>query len=562
MPGQQYDSIVRNFLEEEGGVIVYLSDDSVFIRALRNIVSRVIGLKGELLFPFSQPEQALVKCLELRDNNIPCILFVERMLGERPTTDFIIRLSREFPGIRMIVLTWKATLETVAYFFELGVSRVLVKPASANKVIEELAATINPPSELKRQMDRCAAFLADDNFDEALEVTDRILILKPDSARGLAMRGDALMGIGETDKAMQAYIAAHESKPIFMAPLIKLAAAFKDMDHDRALGYMKQLDEISPLNPERKIDIAEEHLRRNEQAEAEAYLDKSMEVAEAEQLSMVGDLTERIADAVAPVAPNLAIKYLNRAIDSKRVLSRDDLIHFNRLGIILRGEGQWKEAVDVYMKALTIAPDDPIIHYNMGLAYWEGNERTTAMKSFEQALSLDPEFYKGSIGAALNVGSLFLDMRQYDDAEPYFEHVLELDPENHTAKKRLNDARNRIPPSHTPKSKSRSTETAYDVDATNYAVDEPTPQEHRKNPPSGNVFNVDKMSEKPKAKKSRKKNGTTFNVDELSGSTAPPPSEKERPAPTAGFNVDELGDTPAAGGRRKKKTGKVTKLDF
>ncbi len=392
MPGQQYDSIVRNFLEEEGGVIVYLSDDSVFIRALRNIVSRVIGLKGELLFPFSQPEQAMVKCLELRDNNIPCILFVERMLGERPTTDFIIRLSREFPGIRMIVLTWKATLETVAYFFELGVSRVLVKPASANKVIEELAATINPPSELKRQMDRCAAFLADDNFDEALEVTDRILILKPDSARGLAMRGDALMGIGETDKAMQAYMAAHESKPIFMAPLIKLATAFKDMDHDRALGYMKQLDEISPLNPERKIDIAEEHLRRNEQAEAEAYLDKSMEVAEAEQLSMVGDLTERIADAVAPVAPNLAIKYLNRAIDSKRVLSRDDLIHFNRLGIILRGEGQWQEAVNVYMKALEIAPDDPIIHYNMGLAYWEGNERMTAMESFEKALSLDPGF--------------------------------------------------------------------------------------------------------------------------------------------------------------------------
>ncbi|MBU4242851.1 MAG: tetratricopeptide repeat protein, partial [Proteobacteria bacterium] len=314
------------------------------------------------------------------------------------------------------------------------------------KVIEDLAATIHPPSVLKKQMDRCASLLDAGEYDAALEVTDRILLLKPDCAPGLVMRGDALMGIGEADKAVQAYMAAHESRPIFMAPLIKLAAAFDRMEDERALAYMKELDEISPLNPERKIELARQHLQRDETEKAEAYLTESVELAEREHLSITGDLTERIVDAVAARAPDLAAKYLMRVLDGKRVLGRDDLVHFNRLGIVLRGQGRWKEAVDVYKKALNIAQDDPAIHYNMGLAYWEGDERRTAMGCFEAALRLNPRFYEGSMGAAMNIGSLHLDLRQYEDAVPFFEHVLELDPQNDTARRRLDRARKRLPP--------------------------------------------------------------------------------------------------------------------
>ncbi|MBI9081774.1 MAG: tetratricopeptide repeat protein [Pseudodesulfovibrio sp.] len=507
MATQYYDNVVREFIEGNEGVIVYLSDDAVFTRALRNIVSRIIGLKGEILFPFITMQAAMEKCLNLRDNDIPCVVFIERMLNDKPTTDFIISLKRQFPDVKMIVLTWKATQETVAYFFELGVSRVLVKPASANKVIEELASAIDPPTELKKQMCRCAELLENGDFDEALDVTDRILMLKPDSARGLAMRGDALMGIGETDKAAQSYMAAHESKPIFMAPLIKLAETFKKMDDERALGYMKALDEISPLNPERKIEIAEQHLRRNEHEEAEAYLDKGVEVAERETSSMVGDLTERIVDAVSSVAPHLAVKYLNRVIDTKRVLGRDDLVHFNRLGIILRGEGKWSEAVKVYEKALLIVQDDPVVHYNMGLAYWEGGERMTALGCFESALALDPQFYAGSVGAALNIGSLYLDLRQYEDAEPFFEHVLDIDPDNRTARKRLKDARDRVPPrsvrrSDSGRRKEGQSAASYDVDAST-----------SRRGSSSTSYDMDALSEPAGKKKKKKKGGTITNLD-------------------------------------------------
>ena len=513
MPGQ-YDHIVQQFLEEENGAIVCLTEDAVFSRALRNTISRIIGFKGETLFPFVRPGPAMEKCRELSGEDTPLLVFIERMLDERPNTDTILRLTREFPKARVIVLTWEATQETVAYFFELGVRRVLVKPVSADRVIEEMALALDPPSELKKLTDRCRRLLARGDFDEALEVTDRILLLTPDSARGLTMRGDALMGIEETDKGVQSYMAAHEAKPIYMEPLIKLAAAFSAMEDERALSYMQQLDEISPLNPERKIDIAEQHLLRGRTEEAEAYLDRSVEVAEREHLSMVGDLTERIVDAVAAQAPDLAVKYLNRVIDTKRVLGRDDLVHFNRLGIILRGEGKWREAVEVYEKALSIAKDDPAVHYNMGLAYWEGNERMTALKCFERAMDLDPQFYAGSIGAALNIGSLYLDLRQFADAEPFFLHVLDLDPENATAQKRLQDARDRVAPVLERQSRDREKDSdsagTYDVDAMSGNSGGFAKQEKKS---GGKVFNVDESSGGNSPKKKKKKGGKGLRLE-------------------------------------------------
>ncbi|TDT86272.1 tetratricopeptide repeat protein [Pseudodesulfovibrio indicus] len=480
------ESVVRDFFEKEGGILVYISDDYGFTRALRNVVSRVIGLRGEVLQSFSSVNAAMDKCAELRDQDIPFVVFIERMLDNRPSTDSIIRIKREFPDARMIVLTWEATQETVAYFFELGVSRVLVKPASANKVVEELAGTISPPMELKQQIERCRELLAARDYEAALKSSDRILVVRPDSARALAMRGDALMGLGRVDQAVQAYMAAHEANPIFMAPLIKLAEAFRDMEDERALAYLKELDAISPLNPERKIDIAEQHLRQGQHEQAEQYLDQSMRAAERETRSMVGDLTERIVDAVSPVAPDLAVKYLSRVIDTKRVLGRDDLVHFNRLGIILRGEGRWAEAVDVYAKAVALAPEDPVLHYNMGLAHWEGHERMKALDCFEKGLGIDPNFYAGSVGAALNIGSLYLDLHYADEALPFFEHVLSLDPENELARAKL-------------------------AKAEHLARTDPRPRRGQEPEPAGDtVFNLEELVAPSKKKKKKKKKRKPF----------------------------------------------------
>ncbi|WP_243544987.1 tetratricopeptide repeat protein [Pseudodesulfovibrio tunisiensis] len=437
----RHQRLLWDFLENRQGTLVCVSDDATFARSLRNIVTHILGIRRECQFTYQSPQAALERIRQLAAESVPCVALVERMFGASTSTGFVQRLGREHPETCVVLLTWEARSDAVAYLFELGVDNVICKPASADRIIEQLAQCISPPGELKSHMERCRRLIDTDNPDEALEVTDRILMLKPDSARGLCLRADALLAMGETDKAARAYIDAHENNPLYLRPLKKLAGIFKDMDDDKALTYLKELDAISPLNPDRKLEIAEVHLRRDEPEQAEEYLDQSVEMATRENADMLGEVAERIADIVAGEAPALAEKYLNNVIRAKRGQSVDDLILYNRLGIVLRSQGKWREAVDVYRKALRISPKDAVLHYNLGLALHEGGERMRALECFEKTLEIDPDFHKEHDVVAFNMGSLYLDLRMYEDALPFLEHAVELAPDNAAASHKLKQVR-------------------------------------------------------------------------------------------------------------------------
>lgn len=55
--------------------------------------------------------------------------------------------------------------------------------------------------------------------------------------------------------------------------------------------------------------------------------------------------------------PVQAEKYLRQCLEIKgQNLSADDLSTFNQLGISLRKQGRWKDAITEYKKALKIIP--------------------------------------------------------------------------------------------------------------------------------------------------------------------------------------------------------------
>ena len=113
-----------------------------------------------------------------------------------------------------------------------------------------------------------------------------------------------------------------------------------------------------------------------------------------------------------------------------------------------------------------------------------------AMDCFEKALAIDPQFYAGSIGAALNVGSLYMDLRYYRDAQPFFEHVLELDPENEMARTKLAQARSLAKTSHEPVDRKTASKIEDDE-----------------------VFNLEDLPEPPKKKKKKKKRKPFTNLE-------------------------------------------------
>ncbi|HKI80451.1 MAG TPA: tetratricopeptide repeat protein, partial [Pseudodesulfovibrio sp.] len=118
-------------------------------------------------------------------------------------------------------------------------------------------------------------------------------------------------------------------------------------------------------------------------------------------------------------------------------LDKDDISLFNKLGIALRGQGKWREAIDNYTTALRISPKDEGLYYNMGMAYYDGGDKRRAGHCFMKALEHNPDFYKASETVSMNIGALFADLREYEYAIPCFENALALNPENPLAARRL-----------------------------------------------------------------------------------------------------------------------------
>ncbi len=438
MVEKKYDAIVYDYFENRQGAVVLISEDPLFKKMLSSTIFKIIGTKRDCLFSFENVQPGLKKIQELEKNHTQSVVFIERLLAGRPSTDTIITLKRLLPDLRVIVLVGETKRENIAYFYELGVNNVISKPASMNNIIEKMAFTIKPQGKLSEYMGLGKRFLAAGKLKEALKVCDKVLKIKPDSPAGLMLRGDVFLEQKQIEKAIECFLKAHNSSRLYLEPLKKLANAYKAIDDDKHLEYMKKLDTLSPLNTERKTEIGKFHFDRKEIAHAEKYFDQAIETATKEAMSMVGAVAEQIFEAVSKDSPRMSEKYLTKVIETKgRSIGPKDLSLFNKLGIALRGQGKWREAIENYSNALRISPTDEGLHYNMGMAYFDGNDKAKAAKCFDKALSNNPDFYKQSEVVSMNLGSIFSELRQYEKSLPFFENVLFLNPKNNTAKRKL-----------------------------------------------------------------------------------------------------------------------------
>lgn len=433
-----YDRIVHEFIEKDGGMVVLLSDDQLFQRTLRSTMTKIIGTKKDCL-AFSNSTSSAVKVVKkCHERNIPCVVFVERIIAGKPSTDFIIAMKNLIPELRIVVLVGETRRENIAYFYELGVNNVISKPASMNNIIEKLAFTIKPQGKLSELMAQGKMSLAEGDYKAALQVSVKILKIKPNSPAGLMLQGDCHLAMDDRNKAINAYLQAHESSRLYLEPLKKLANVYHGVNEDEHLKYLKKLDRLSPLNTERKCEIGAVHVKRKEMDMAEKYFDQAIETATQEAMSMVSGVAERIAGSVSKTSPRMSEKYLQKVLETKGAnLSKDDITTFNKLGIALRSQGKWREAIDNYKHALQISPEDEGLHFNMGLAYRDGGERRKALECLERALDFGPDLYKVSENVAAQFGDLYSEMKRFDEGIRFYEAALEINPASRDVQNKL-----------------------------------------------------------------------------------------------------------------------------
>ncbi len=141
------------------------------------------------------------------------------------------------------------------------------------------------------------------------------------------------------------------------------------------------------LAAEKAIATAERHVARKEYNSAEYEYSKALRldvenVRAGFGLGKLYLLTGEV-DKASKVFSDLA--------KQDNLLAPENKHFFNELGIELRGLALYGQAIEFYLKALKLAPDDENLLFNIARAALENGDKVLAGKSLTRALAINPD---------------------------------------------------------------------------------------------------------------------------------------------------------------------------
>ena len=436
--------ILRDYYLKHSGHALCLSDDQTFTALLSRTLKDLAVSQARLLTIIPDTAKALKAIGDSFEAGNKPVLLIERVMNMVGDTSFLIRQYKDsFPEMRIIVLTTTADKDRIMLLHEAGADGFILKPVSSNDLVDKMADTLRPPSPIRQLLDKARSFVAKNISNEALMLTQKVLEIKPDSAAGYVVLGDSLRISGDSEKAKLAYERACKYSGDYLEPLQRLAdLAGESGNKELELEYLKRMDAISPLNAQRKVQIGELLVGLGNTESAAEIFDTAVSRAYRDAIDQVAAMAHKIAATLQDSDPVQAEKYLRKCLEMKgNDLTADDLATFNQLGISLRKQGRWQDAVTEYKRALAIAPKAEGLFYNMGMAYAEGGDFETAIKCMHKAIAINSEFPRGGPLLAYNIGMVYAKGYTKDRAIQCMEIALELDPGLEQARTMMNRLR-------------------------------------------------------------------------------------------------------------------------
>jgi tetratricopeptide (TPR) repeat protein len=423
------DAVVQEFFRDQGGELFLVSDDDFFVKNVRSVFQKTLGLKDLHMEHLRTLQAGLAAVLERSRLGASPLVMVERHVNRKSSSEFIRGVTGAVPGTRVLCLATETERASTAFLHEIGAGGILTKPASANDIIEKTASLVKPPEELARLLGEARRRMNAGQYEQAIELCDKVMAIKPGSPGMLMIRGESLMGLGRREEGLECLVKAHENSPMYLDPLLKLVHATLGRDDARARHWLKKLDAISPRNQRRKFDLGRVSARLGDADAAARYFRQAVALAREESPAIVNQVTVDIAEVLPEESLALGQELLSETIESKgRALGLDDMVLFNRLGLNLRRQGKWSEAVECYRRALEIAPDDEGLYYNIAMALFEGNQRGAALAQMDAALKRDPNLGINSRNISMNIGRVYQAAGRSREAVAHFERALELSP--------------------------------------------------------------------------------------------------------------------------------------
>jgi len=293
-----------------------------------------------------------------------------------------IRADNEIGDLPIMMVTAETDPAQVVRAAEEGINGYLTKPFSG-KVFEQkiqsiLEARANPPLHVKLLME-AESFLRKGDYDKAFLVFEKSLATK-ETARVMVHLGDIHQVRNNSEYAFSMYNHAMLSNARFLKAYSRAAELHeKEGNLDAAVDLLSRALDMSPNNPDRLLSLGKLYIKKEDESSAAEVFTKAVKI----EPKMGKQITD---DLLKTGKPHLAETFLRKI--SANV--GQDTFWYNRMGIALRKQGKWKEAILEYQEAIKLDSGDENLYFNLGKAYLEGKEYTYAMKYVNMALQLKP----------------------------------------------------------------------------------------------------------------------------------------------------------------------------
>lgn len=432
---KDYSDIVVGHLRDNGQLIC-ISDDRAFVELLRDLVVKTLKMPPSSLNITARADMVAKLGRQAIESQKAPLILIEQNLNGRDLT-FVTRIIKNaFPELKILMLAQETDKNHLVLLHESGVDACLVKPMDKAGLLEKMALAIKPQDQIERTLEWARSLLNQGEPMRALQIANQALDQQVNSSAVLLLMGDIFRAMKDYDRAVDSYTRASGASALYLEPLRKLADLYAEKgETHKQIEYLEKMDEVSPLNLDRKIQIGELLLKLKRPDKARRMFDSAMKLSHRQAKENVSCVAYRVADLYTETDPAMAASFLQRGLETRKEFwGHEDIATFNRLGLLLRRAGKWREAAEEYQKALTVSPNDDGLHYNLSMAYLEGKDVEKARAMALKALAINPDLPRKSSRVASNLAAVFMSSNDKMHALPLLRTALELDPNNEEAK--------------------------------------------------------------------------------------------------------------------------------
>lgn len=425
-----YDQMVSNYLKNQNGSFFLVTNDEMFVKTVRGAM-RFIGFNYDSLAVAHVSSDVVKKCRDLLNSYAQVVLFIESTIGGKSNVYEFKRVKESFGDkVKIICLTPEVSEEHVSFIAENEVDSIIVKPISINNLIQKIAFAIRPTNSFFVEVENIRKLIDQGRHEEAMPKIELLLKEKPSSSICMMLKGDIFKDKRDYGIAESFYKEAAKGSRLNLKPLQRLANLYVETGDSRNyLKYLLLMDKISPLNHARKISIGEQYSRNGDEDIAQKYYHDAISIVRAQANDLLASTYMDIGVKLREVNPERGLEFMRQALEAKGSdFGRADLWMVNEMGLSLRKQGDWQGAVDAYQRALQVIPDEAGLHYNMGMAYFQGKEHLKAVKQFEKAIAASPEILRESPLIPFNIGMVYYQMRRAEEAVRFMRAALDVDP--------------------------------------------------------------------------------------------------------------------------------------